>query len=238
MKKILVLLSAVAVILSAVSCSGNTSNDDVENLGDEVVGGVVFEDENNEEPSEEVEEDPVEEEPIEEEPIEEEPIVETPVEEEPIVEEPVEEVVENSFDPSKWSTFGLPEPSFSYTYRYYEEGFVYRDENGEPVFGPKFIYEYDCDLETAYNYMKEMRDAGFGGWVADTVPTLIMGDSTWYTTETDTVKINFNFDTEGEHNYMWITDCTKLCVWNDDLYKFIIEGLEYGTYGSYGMPSN
>ena len=48
MKKIFVLLSAVAVILSAVSCSGNTTGYDVENLGNEVVGGVVADDENNE----------------------------------------------------------------------------------------------------------------------------------------------------------------------------------------------
>lgn len=234
MKKILVLLSALAVIFSAVSCSGTPTSDNLEDLGSEVVDGTVVEDENKEDQSSDVENEPVEEEPI-----EEDPIVEDPVEEEPIVEEPIEEVVESAFDPSKWSTFGLPEPSFTYTYQYYEEGFVSRDENGEPVFGPKFIYKYDCDLETAHSYMKEMRDAGFGGWVSETVPTLIMGDSTWYTTETDTVKINFNFDTEGEHNYMWITDCTKLCAWDDDLFKFIIVGLgEYGTYGSYGMPSN
>lgn len=237
MKKLFLSLLALTVMLSAVACGGEVETDLNSDLGGDVsVGESVDNVENepsDEENAEEVYEEPDEEEPEIEEPVIEEPVVE-PIEESE--EEPVEAVVEVDYGFEKLSTFGLPEPSFPYSLRCYEEnsiGFDYELEMSK--LRVKFIFDYDCDLETAYNYMKECRAAGWEDYIPESIPTLIGGDSFWFTPEKDGYKVNITWDNEGDH-YIWVTDSSLECHWDSDLRAYVIEGIgEYKDYGHYGQ---
>ena len=137
--------------------------------------------------------------------------------------------VENSYNPAKLSTFGLPEPSFNYEYLCYEVC------SKEGVEHPEFIYVFESTAEDALAYMKAV-SAVWGGWTHDEVPTMQAGDSFWFSTDYENYHINISwFVDEEDVCFMYVRDYIKNTIWDQQKHIDYIEGLgEYGTYGIHG----
>ncbi len=129
--------------------------------------------------------------------------------------QPVDEVVENSYNPAKLSNFGLPEPSFTYSLSHYHEVTIGGDENGNAILRPRFFYDFDCDLETIYNYMKELKNAGLDAYLPEELPELSDDDWLNYETKNDNIRFFISWHTKGTHR-MYLTDKTRTCSWDDN----------------------
>ena len=138
--------------------------------------------------------------------------------------------VENSYNPAKLSTFGLPEPSFDYSYEYYDV------RSKEGVEHPEFNYIFEASREDTLAYMKEV-SAVWGGWTHDSVPTMAPGDSFWFSTDYENYHISINWFVDAEDVcFMYVRDYSKNMIWDQEKAIDYIEGL--GEYGTYGVHTN
>lgn len=137
--------------------------------------------------------------------------------------------VESNYDITKLSTFGLPEPSFDYSYEYYEE-VNKREQNGDIIStNPKYIFSYNADNTTAYAYMEEVLNVGWGGELPRLDETNFR-----YNPENENYQINISWGSDDNNCYIYVRDFTKNCVYDEDAGIYVIEELgEYGTYGKY-----
>lgn len=145
--------------------------------------------------------------------------------------QPVDEV-EQSFDFKTLSSYGMPEPSFGYSYKYYEETMLGMRADGEPNLLPKFTFEMNTDRVGAHEYMGQVKDSGWGG----DLPYLTQeaGGAFWYVAENENYKINITWDDDTNTGEITIIDKTKCCVWDNAKSYYIIDDInEYDSYAPY-----
>lgn len=140
--------------------------------------------------------------------------------------------VEQGFDFKALGSYGLPEPSFSYSYKYYEETMQGMRADGEPNLLPKFTFEINTDRTSAHEYMGEVKTAG---WAGD-LPALTenAGGAFWYVSENETYKINITWEDTTDTGEITVIDKTKSCVWDDKQSIYVIDGVEnFDEYAPY-----
>ena len=140
--------------------------------------------------------------------------------------------VEQGFDFKSLGSYGLPEPSFGYSYKFHEEVMQGMGDDGEPILKPQFTFEINTDRVGAHEYMGQVLASGWAG----EVPYLTedAGGAFWYTSEDETYKINITWDDTTDSGVITIIDKTKLCVASDELDFLVIEGVDkYEDYAPY-----
>ena len=140
--------------------------------------------------------------------------------------------VEQVFDFKALGSYGLPEPSFSYSYKYYEETMQGMRADGEPNLLPKFTFEINTDRTSAHEYMGEVKAAG---WAGD-LPALTenAGGAFWYVSENENYKINITWEDTTDTGEITVIDKTKSCVWDDKQSIYVIDGVEnFDEYAPY-----
>ncbi|MBR6609627.1 MAG: hypothetical protein IKK99_05360 [Oscillospiraceae bacterium] len=140
--------------------------------------------------------------------------------------------VEQVFDFKALGSYGLPEPSFSYSYKYYEETMQGMRADGEPNLLPKFTFEINTDRTSAHEYMGEVKAAG---WAGD-LPALTenAGGAFWYVSENENYKINITWEDTTDIGEITVIDKTKSCVWDDKQSIYVIDGVEnFDEYAPY-----
>ncbi len=136
--------------------------------------------------------------------------------------------VENSYDITKLSTFGLPEPTFSYTLDSYREMNIWSENDEIIATHPKYYFTYSADLETAHAYMAEMRNTA--GWEAGELPYGI-GPNFSYSVKNENYRVDIAWGEDSINCYVYIVDYTKDCVYDENLNIYPIVGLEqYNKY--------
>ena len=136
--------------------------------------------------------------------------------------------VENNYDITKLSTFGLPEPSFTYTLNSYRE-MNKRDENDEVISThPLYYFSYSADRDTTYAYMAEVQNTA--GWETGDLP-YGQGKNFRYQVKNENYFVTIAWGEDSPHCYIHITDYTKNCVYDESLNIYPIVGLEqYNEY--------
>ena len=145
--------------------------------------------------------------------------------------QPVGEI-EQGFDFKVLASYGMPEPSFGYSYKFYEETMQGMRADGEPNLLPKFTFEINADRKTAHEYMGQVQAAG---WAGD-LPTLTedAGGAFWYVTENENYKINITWEDTTDTGEITIIDKTKNCVWDDGQSIYVIDSEEkFDAYAPY-----
>ena len=145
--------------------------------------------------------------------------------------QPVGEV-EQDFDFKSLSSYGMPEPGFGYSYKFYEETMQGMRDDGEPNLLPKYTFEINTDRVGAHEYMGQVKDAGWGG----DVPTLYdePGAAFWYVAENETYKINITWSDDTNTGDITIIDKAKSCVWDNNQSIYIIDGEDaFDAYAPY-----
>ena len=136
------------------------------------------------------------------------------------------------FDFKTLSSYSMPEPSFGYSYKFYEETMQGMGADGEPILLPKFTFEIDTDRVGAHEYMGQVKDAGWGG----DIPYLTQeaGGAFWYVAENENYKINITWDDDTNIGEITIIDKTKSCIWDNTKSFYIIDDVnEYDSYAPY-----
>ena len=131
--------------------------------------------------------------------------------------------VEQSFDFKALSSYGMPEPSFGYSYKFYEETMLGMRDDGEPNLLPKFTFEMNTDRVGAHEFMGQVKDSGWGG----DIPYLTQEaeGAFWYVAENENYKINITWDDDTNTGEITITDKTKRCVWDNTKSFYIIDDM-------------
>ena len=145
--------------------------------------------------------------------------------------QPVGEI-EQGFDFKVLASYGMPEPSFGYSYKFYEETMQGMRADGEPNLLPKFTFEINTDRNGAHEYMGQVQAAG---WAGD-LPTLTedAGGAFWYVTENENYKINITWEDTTDTGEITIIDKTKNCVWDDGQSIYVIDSEEkFDAYAPY-----
>ena len=145
--------------------------------------------------------------------------------------QPVDGVAQ-SFDFKTLSSYSMPEPSFGYSYKFYEETMQGMGADGEPILLPKFTFEIDTDRVGAHEYMGQVKDAGWGG----DIPYLTQeaGGAFWYVAENENYKINLTWDDDTNIGEITIINKTKSCIWDNTKSFYIIDDVnEYDSYAPY-----
>ena len=145
--------------------------------------------------------------------------------------QPVGEI-EQGFDFKVLASYGMPEPSFGYSYKFYEETMQGMRADGEPNLLPKFTFEINTDRNGTHEYMGQVQAAG---WAGD-LPTLTedAGGAFWYVTENENYKINITWEDTTDTGEITIIDKTKNCVWDDGQSIYVIDSEEkFDAYAPY-----
>lgn len=135
--------------------------------------------------------------------------------------------VESNYDITKLSTFGLPEPSYTYTLDSYRELNIW---SGDEIVSthPRYYFTYSSDLDTAYAYMAEMKNTS--GWDCDELP-YGKGPNFSYAIRNEKYKVDISWGEDSINCYIYIEDRTKNCVYDENLNIYPIVGLEqYNEY--------
>jgi len=148
--------------------------------------------------------------------------------------QPVGGITENSYNPAQLNTFGMPEPSFEYSYSHYHETTIGGDDNGNAILRPRFYYDFDCNLEDVYSYMITLKNSGFDAYLPEELPQLSDDDWLNYDYKDDELHFFISWHTNGQHRFT-VVDKTKRCSYNEDTSFYTIDGID--NYESYGPHS-